>query len=223
MSERHLDHDLTALKEELLAMAGHVERALGHAIDALLKWDPTQIAVVAESEQKINQAHIRVDEDCVKLLALQQPLAADLRLIIAILKINTDLERMGDQAMNIAQNAEHYLRGKPIKTLVDLPQMALQVRTMVHDALNAFVAGDIEAAQRILDLDDAVDEAKSRIFRKLVDHMKQSPQDIEQAVTLILIARNLERLGDHATNIAEEIIYVITARDIRHAGSRGPA
>ena len=150
-----------------------------------------------------------MDEDCVKLLALQQPLAMDLRLIVAILKINTDLERMGDQAINIARNAERYLKSHPIKPLVDLPKMANDVRAMVREALEAFVSGSADRAQAVLLKDDVVDEAKNTIFKDVIEYLKKTPADMEQGLNLILIARNLERIGDHATNIAETIYYAV--------------
>lgn len=204
------------LKEQLLGMAGNVERSIEHATAALLEWDPSKIAAVFEIEKKINKAHLSVDDGCVKLLALHQPLAKDLRLIIATLKISTDLERMGDQAVNIAHNAERYLKAPPLKPLVDLPAMSHEVRVMVRDSLDAFVKRSETAAREILIRDDKVDALKNKIFRDVVEHLKTTPGDIEQGLNLILIARNLERIGDHATNIAEDVIFAITGEDIRH-------
>jgi phosphate transport system protein len=212
-----LDTSLRELKEQLLGMAGNVERAIELATEALLEWNPSKIAQVYEYEKKINMAHLAVDDGCVKLLALHQPLAADLRLIIATLKISTDLERMGDQAVNISHNAERYLKSAPLKPLVDLPIMSHEARVMVRDSLDAFVNRSVSAARDILVRDDKVDALKNKIFRDVVEHLKQSPGDIEQGLNLILIARNLERIGDHATNIAEDVIFAITGEDIRHS------
>lgn len=153
-----------------------------------------------------------------KLLALQQPLAADLRLIIAIIKINTDLERMGDQAVNIAHNAERYLKEKPIKPLVDLPIMFSEVRFMVGEALDAFVKTDLALAKDVLTRDDQVDSLKHKIFKDVLEVIKVESQGIEAGLCLILIARNLERIGDHSTNIAEDVIFAITGEDVRHSG-----
>lgn len=212
-----LDLSLTELKEQLLGMAGNVERAIELATEALLEWNGAKIPLVFEFEKKINKAHLTVDDVCVKLLALHQPLAADLRLIIASLKISTDLERMGDQAVNIAHNAERYLKAPPMKPLVDIPKMSNEVRVMVRDSIDAFVKRSDTAAREILVRDDRVDALKNKVFRDVLDHLKQSPQDIEQGLNLILIARNLERIGDHATNIAEDVIFAITGEDIRHS------
>jgi phosphate transport system protein len=212
-----LDVSIRELKENLVLMGGHVERALEHATEALLEWNVTKIDPVFEIEKKVNQSHIGVDEECIQLLARHQPMAADLRLIVATLKINTDLERMGDQAVNIAQNAKRYLAATPIKPLVDLPQMSKEVRIMVRASLDAFVQRSEEGAREVLRRDDAVDAYKNKIFRDVLDHMKANPQDVEQGLNLILIARNLERIGDHATNIAEDVIYAISGEDVRHA------
>ena len=212
-----LELSLVELKEQLLGMAGNVERAIELATEALLEWNASKIGPVFEFEKKINAAHLTVDDGCVKLLALHQPLAADLRLIIASLKISTDLERMGDQAVNIAHNAERYLKAPPVKPLVDIPKMSHEVRVMVRDSIDAFVKRSDAAAREILVRDDKVDALKNKVFRDVLDHLKQSPQDIEQGLNLILIARNLERIGDHATNIAEDVIFAITGEDIRHS------
>jgi phosphate transport system protein len=212
-----LDVSLRELKEQLLSMAGNVERAIELSTEALLEWNPSKIAPVFEIEKRVNKAHLAVDDGCIKLLALQQPLAADLRLIVATLKISTDLERMGDQAVNICHNADRYLKFPPLKPLVDLPKMSHEVRMMVRDSLDAFVTRSVGKAREILVQDDIVDAYKNKIFRDVLDHLKTVPGDIEQGLNLILIARNLERIGDHATNIAEDVIFAITGEDIRHS------
>ncbi len=212
-----LEVSLRGVKEQLLGMAGNVERAIALATEALLEWNPDKIAPVFEVEKKINQAHLAVDDSCVKLLALHHPLAADLRLIIATLKISTDLERMGDQAVNIAHNAKRYLKHAPLKPLVDLPIMSAEVRSMVRDSLDAFVNRSEEMAREILSRDDKVDALKNKMFRDVIAHLKDTPSDVEQGLNLILISRNLERIGDHATNIAEDVIFAISGEDIRHS------
>ena len=215
--ERHFDVSLRDLKEQLVSMAGSVERAIENATEALTARDRSKIENVYELEKKVNQAHINIDDACVKLLALQQPLAADLRLIVAVLKINTDLERMGDQAVNIAHNTERYINDLPLKPLIDLPVMFIEARHMVREAIDSFVRRDMQLARAVMLRDDRVDALKNKIFRDVLDHIKASPDQIEQGLSLILIARNLERIGDHATNIAEDVIFAITGEDVRHS------
>jgi len=217
--DRSIDAGLAKLKEKLLVMGGHVEKAIEEATSGLVQGKSDRFAAVHEYETTINQLHKEVDEDCLNLLATQSPLAKDLRTILAIVKINTDLERMGDQAVNIALNAEEYLRAPPIKPLVDIPRMADQARTMAREALDAFVRTDVKLAADVVARDDEIDSLKNQIFRELMTYMISDPKRIEQALSLILIARNLERVGDHATNIAEDVIFIGTGKDIRHGGA----
>lgn len=219
--ERTLDVMLDDLKKMILSMGGYVEKALSHATLALMNRQVELFKEVHEIEKKINEAHIHVDNACVSVLAKQGPVAKDLRLILSIIKINTDLERMGDQSVNIAFTGKDYLSRDSQTNLQDIARMTEIVRTMVKEALDSFVKGDIEQARRILAMDDEVDELKNRVFRELQEHMKKAPQDVEASLDLILIARNLERLGDHATNIAEDVIFACTGKDIRHGGSFG--
>ncbi len=217
---RHFEIELKNLKDQILAMGGHVELAIEAATQALIQRKPEMIMRVHELESRINREHMEVDEACLQLLARQSPLATDLRLVIAVLKISTDLERMGDQAVNIAYNTKDYLEGQPIKDLVDIPAMATQVRVMVRDALDAFVRQDRDLANQVLKKDDAVDALKDKVFQELLEYMSKNPTNVERALDLILIARNLERLGDHATNIAEDVIFAVTGDDIRHGGRK---
>lgn len=214
--DRHFDAELTKLKDLILSMGGSVEQAIEHATQALLLREPERLERVFTLEDQVNKSHITVDETCLNLLALQAPMAKDLRLIIAIMKINTDLERMGDQAVNIAHNAKRYLAEPPLKPLIDLPRMAEDVRAMVRDSLDSLVKRDQNLANDVLNRDDRVDAFKNQIFRELITYMIGDPRAIERALNLILIARNLERIGDHATNIAEDVIFAITGRDVRH-------
>lgn len=218
---RQFENELKDLKEQILRMGGHVEQAVEAATKALIQRQPAGFKLVHELEAKINRQHMEVDESCLQLLARQSPLAADLRLVIAVLKISTDLERMGDQAVNISYNAKDYLECEPIKELVDIPRMAAEVRAMVRESLDAFVKQDRVMAEAVLIKDDTVDELKDKVFHDLTDYMSKNPTNIKPALDLILIARNLERLGDHATNIAEDVIFAVTGDDIRHGGS-GP-
>ncbi|MGE0614477.1 MAG: phosphate signaling complex protein PhoU [Bacteriovoracia bacterium] len=219
--ERHFEHSIRELRELLVGMAGYVERAIDTAIRGLKSRDLAVIQEVFEIEKKVNQDHIAVDDACVKLLALHQPMAIDLRLIVSVIKINTDLERMGDQAVNIAHNAEFYLKQPELKPLIDLAQMFEEVKVMVRVAIDSFVTASEAQAREVLKRDDKVDELKRKVFNDVVAIMKQKPAGIDAGLALILIARNLERLGDHATNIAEDVIYVVTGRDIRHAQDVG--
>ncbi|HRK02706.1 MAG TPA: phosphate signaling complex protein PhoU [Oligoflexia bacterium] len=223
--ERHFDIELRSLKNELIKMAGFVEQSVAYAVEAIRAQDPniaqTKFKQIFEVERKVNQAHKDVDDACVKLLALQQPLAADLRLIVAIIKMNSDLERMGDQAVNIAHNSERFLKLEPKQTMEDLVVMGDEVRTMVRGALDCFINRDGEMARKILALDDSIDEARNRIFSEMKTYLKTHPENIEHGFNVIFIARNLERIGDHATNIAEDVVFAITGEDIRHGGSKG--
>ena len=214
--QRHFDVELKNLKDQILAMGGHVELAVEAATNALMQRDAEGLKRVHELEARINREHIEVDEACLQLLARQSPIAGDLRLVIAVLKISTDLERMGDQAVNIAYNAKDYLEETPIKDLIDIPVMAGEVRVMVRDALDAFVRQDANLAREVLKRDDLVDSLKDKVFKDLIEYMTKMPAAVEPALDLILIARNLERVGDHATNIAEDVIFAATGHDVRH-------
>lgn len=216
--ERRFESELQDLKGRILEMGGYVEQAIDIATQALQERNAAKLASVHPLERKINFAHVVIDNACVEILARQSPFAADLRLIIAIIKINTDLERMGDQAVNISYNAEHYLADKKIDIAVDLTKMGLAVRAMVRNSLDAFMRQDIVLAQQVLESDDEVDAFKNKMFQTLLPYMKQEPSSIESALDLILIARNLERMGDHATNIAEDVIFACTGEDVRHGG-----
>ncbi|MBK7960288.1 MAG: phosphate signaling complex protein PhoU [Bdellovibrionales bacterium] len=176
---------------------------------------------VRDLEDQINADHISVDNVCLNLLAKQGPVAKDLRLILSVIKINTDLERMGDQCMNIAFTGKDYLTRAPISQAETIDLMAVLAKKMVKSSLDSFVRGDVELAKEVLLMDDQVDELKNRIFSILTEHMKKRSQDVEASLDLILIARNLERLGDHATNVAEDVIFAFTGKDVRHGGISG--
>ncbi|MBK9323668.1 MAG: phosphate signaling complex protein PhoU [Bdellovibrionaceae bacterium] len=216
--ERTIDAQLDELKRLILVMGGHVERALSEATVALISRNSESFNLVHEIEKKINEGHIAVDNACLALLAKQGPVAKDLRLILSIVKINTDLERMGDQCVNIAHTGKDYLARKPLNTLADISKMSEVARSMVKESLDCFVRGDVELAKRILLMDDEVDCLKNKVFKDQLSHMKTSSQDVEACLDLILVARNLERLGDHATNIAEDVIFAFTGKDVRHGG-----
>jgi len=217
---RNLDTGLSALHQQLLTMAGNVEQALECATAGWKLRNATKIREVYAIETKVNEAHIAVDAACLQLLALQQPIASDLRLVISILKINTDLERMVDLAVNIGQNTEYYLKNAAEVNVDDLGEMADEVRVMVREVLDAFVRSDDSLANKVLERDDRVDAFKRKIWQDTTEFMKKTPSAIEQGLNVILMAKNLERIGDHATNIAEDVIFSMSGEDIRHAGAK---
>ncbi len=219
--ERTIDVQLDELKRLTLVMGGHVEQALGHVAMALQLRDVLRFDKVHVLETKINADHISVDNVCLNLLAKQGPVAKDLRLILSIIKINTDLERMGDQCMNIAYTGKDYLSRRPVKQAETIDLMSSLTKKMVKSSLDSFVRGDMELAQQVLLMDDEVDDLKNKIFTEMTAHMKSNPEDVEAALDLILIARNLERLGDHSTNIAEDVIFAFSGKDVRHGASNG--
>jgi phosphate transport system protein len=214
--ERRFEGELKNLKAQILAMGGYVEQAIDKATLALNTRDLKKLDEVRALEKKVNEAHMTIDSMCLEVLARQSPVAADLRLILAIIKINTDLERMGDQAVNISYNAEHYLSQNKIDLDLKISEMAAAVKVMVRQSLDAFTREDTVLAQQVLESDDAVDDFKNHVFKTLIPYMAQNSGQIESALNLILIARNLERMGDHATNIAEDVIFAFTGEDVRH-------
>ena len=218
---RHFQDDLDALKQRLLAMGGLAEERVRESVRGLMDRDDTAFDAVLAGDQPINDLHIELDDRCFKLLALHQPMAADLRVIVAAVKINTDLERVGDLAVNIAEAGRRYLRHAPVKPLIDIPRMGELAQSMLRNALDAFVRRDLARAEAVLAQDDSVDALKAQIFRELVTLMRQDPATIEPALDLILISRHLERVGDHATNVAEDVIFILSAKDVRHPGSGG--
>ena len=216
--QRQIDVELNALRAVILSMGQAVERAVDEATGGLIERNPSRLDQVRALEDTINAFHLEVDEKCLKIIASQSPLAADLRMILAIIKINSDLERMGDQAMNISYNVRDYLTKAPLDQAKRIGEMAGIVKAMIRDSMEAFVKGDIALSEKVLLQDDEVDAGKNETFRALVVLMKQNPDFVDAAVDLMLVSRNLERLGDHATNIAEDVIFASTGKDIRHGG-----
>ena len=216
MERHHFEEELQALKSRLLNMGAMVEERVHQAIQALMERRPDSTDKIIAGDQDVNDLKIEIDDRCLKLLALQQPMATDLRLITAAMKINSDLERIGDQAVNIAENAAKVLVHPPLKPLLDLPRMAEMAERMTRDSLDAFVRRDSDLARNILARDDEVDQLKDQVFRVLLTYMMADPATIERALGLILVSRNLERIADHATNIAEDVIFLVEAKDVRH-------
>ena len=213
----HFEAELAQLKARILAMGGLAEERVQAAVNGLVSREPAQLDTVLQGDEPVNQLHVEIDGLAFRLLALHQPMASDLRVIIAALKINADLERVGDLAVNIAEAAHRYLALPPVKPLLDLPRMAEIAQAMLQDALDAFVKRDIGLAESVLRRDDLLDELKNQVFRELLTYMLQDPSKIAASLELILVSRHLERIGDHATNIAEDIIFVVSAKDVRHA------
>jgi phosphate transport system protein len=213
---RHFQEELEQLKTRLLEMGGLAEEQVRLAVKGLVDRDRDLTERVLGGDDPLNALHIEIDSRCFTLLALYQPMAVDLRAIVAAVKINTDLERVGDLAINIAEAAGRYAVHPPVKKLIDIPRMANIAQAMLRDALDAFVRRDTALAQLVLNEDDRLDALKTQIFRELLTYMLQDPSTIEPALDLILISRHLERIGDHATNVAEDVIFMVSAKDVRH-------
>jgi len=213
---RHFDQQLSELRSRLVHMGALAESMIEKAVKSLLDRNAGRHPEIFNQEEEVNNLHIEIDERVINMLALQHPLAADLRLVVMCSKIAGELERIGDQAINICQNTEALLRYPPLKPLIDIPIMAEIARRMLRESLDAFVRQDTALALKVLNADDEVDAFKDQIFRELLTYMMSDPGTIPRALSLILISRNLERVGDHATNIAEEVIYLAQGRDVRH-------
>jgi phosphate transport system protein len=213
---RHFSEELDELKQRLLLMGSLAQERVRLAMLSLVDGDRDLIGDVISGDHAINIMQLEIDDRCFKLLALQQPMAVDLRTIVAAVKINGDLERVGDLAVNIAEAADRYVSHPPVKPLIDLPRMGAIAQLMLRQALDAFVSQDIQAAQAVLTQDDVLDGLKDQLFRELLTYMLGDARTIEPGIDLILISRHLERIGDHATNIAEDVIFIVEARDVRH-------
>ncbi|HEX5530491.1 MAG TPA: phosphate signaling complex protein PhoU [Methylomirabilota bacterium] len=213
---RHFHEELEALKQTLLAMGGLVEDQIRRVMKALLERDDVVAQEVIERDRQVNTYDVEVDEQCVSLLALHQPAAGDLRFITTAMKIVTDLERIGDQAVNIAQRVLELNVEPQLKPYIDLPRMAERAQRMVKESLDAFVARDTALARQVCGEDEEVDALKEQIFRELLTFMMEDPRTIPRAIRLILISRFMERVADHATNIAEMVIYMVEGKMVRH-------
>jgi phosphate transport system protein len=213
---RHFVEELDQLKTKLLEMSSLVEAAIQRSISAVTQKDRSAADEVFRNEARINAIEVEIDEFAINLLALHQPMAADLRLIVAALKINTDLERMGDLSVNIAQRAMSLMEEPMIKPMIDIPHIAGLVQNMVRKSLDAFVTRDADLARSVLASDDAVDSLRTATYHELVSFMESDPSNIKPALDLLAITRNLERLADHSTNIAEDVLFLVKGIDVRH-------
>jgi phosphate transport system protein len=213
---RHFDEELQSLKEKLLSMASLAESMIYKAIKSLIERDSSFIEQVNTDEKKVNLLEIEIDDLCLKLLALKQPMAADLRFITSAMKIDNELERIGDMAVNITQSAAVLIRQPQLKPYIDIPRMADLAQKMVKDSLDSFIKQDVKLARSVLTRDDQIDDLGEQIFRELLTFMISDPSNIPRALQLVLVSRHLERVADHATNIAENVIYLVQGKDIRH-------
>jgi phosphate transport system protein len=214
--ERLFDEELKNLKEKLLRMAGLVEESIELAIEVIKDRKDELSQGVLKNEERINLLDVEVDETCLRLMALRQPMAGDLRFITSAMKIDSELERMGDLAVNIAEQALILNKLPPLKPLLDIPRMARLAQAMVRDSINAFINQDEALGRSICERDDEVDALDDQIFRELLTYMMEDAANISRAVALILVSRNLERMADHATNIGEDVIYLVNGKTIKH-------
>jgi phosphate transport system protein len=214
--QRHLDQDLGRVRQMLLRMGGLVEGMIGGAMQALIERDEVHAQAVIDTDREVDQMEKQIDEECHTLLATRQPTASDMRFLVAVMKMETDLERMGDSAVNIAQAVEILNQEPQLKPYIDLPRMTQIAREMVRDALDSFVSRNTEAALLVCKRDDEVDGLYKQLFRELLSFMMEDPKTVTRALHLLLVARNLERIADHATNIAEDVIYLAEGDIVRH-------
>jgi phosphate transport system protein len=218
--ERHFEQELEELKERLLWMGGLAERSVHQSVQSVLESNATLAQQVIGEEPAINQMQLEIDDRVVQMLALQQLMATDLRFVLAVSRINADLERIGDQAVNIAQSAMRVVEHPRVKPYIDLPRMSRAAEEMVRDSLNALVNKDVEMARTVMLRDDHVDHLRDQVFRELLTYMMENSSVVFPAFELILVAKNLERIADHATNIAEDVIYIVAGRDVRHHAAK---
>ena len=214
--ERRFDEELKQLKARLLTMAGLAEQAVGKSVKALVDRDPRLAASLWEDDAAINQLEVEIEESCLSLMARYQPEAKDLRFIAMIFKIVNDLERVGDQAVNISEQTVDLLNEPLLKPLIDIPKMAVLAQQMLKDALDAFVNQDAEQARAVCRRDDEVDRLNDQVYKELLVYMARDSKTITRAIDLILVGRHLERVADHATNIAEDVYYLVKGTSMKH-------
>ncbi|MGB0910213.1 MAG: phosphate signaling complex protein PhoU [Nitrospirales bacterium] len=214
--QRHFDEELVELKQKILRMGALVEEQIQQATKALVERDVIRAQQVIDNDRKVNTIDVEVDEACLELLALYQPAARDLRFITTAMKISTDLERMSDLAENICERTIELNDEPQLKPYIDIPAMADKALGMVREALDAFVRGDSSLARKVLDDDDEIDELNEQLFRELLSYMIENPQTIARAIRLSFISKYIERIADHATNIAELVVYLVEGKIIRH-------
>jgi len=222
-TDKTFEAELKELRAKLLTLGGLVEQAIVRSVRALAERDTALARQVIEDDRRVNRLEVEIDELCLRVLALRQPAASDLRFITLALKVVTDLERIGDLAVNVAERAEELNAMPPLKPWSDIPQMAALAERMLKQALDAFVAGDAGSARAVVRADEEVDELYHRVFRELLDMMVADPAVTERAMNVLFVAKHLERIADHATNVAEMVVFYVEGRDVRHPGSRRDA
>ncbi|MBU1356351.1 MAG: phosphate signaling complex protein PhoU [Candidatus Edwardsbacteria bacterium] len=213
---RHIDRELEQIKEKLLLMASKAEHIISQAVESLLQRDLVKAEQIMASDQEIDKLEIEIENEAISLIARHQPAAKDLRLLVGIIKINSDIERIGDHGVNIAQCTLKLGQEPPLKPLIDIPRMAHLATSMLKDSLDSFVHEDAEKARQVCATDSQVDQLKDQTLRELMTYMYEKPEAISRAMGLILISRNLERIADLSTNISEEVIYISEAKVIKH-------
>ncbi|MDZ7270288.1 MAG: phosphate signaling complex protein PhoU [candidate division KSB1 bacterium] len=214
--ERHFHEQLQELRATLTQMASMVEGAINKAVESLIEREKAMAEAVIAGDEAINDLELAIEDQCLKLLALHQPMAVDLRFITSAIKINNDLERMGDHAVNIAERSLALCEQEQLKPLIDIPRMAVLAQQMVKDSIHSFVTGDVARARTVCVRDDEVDKLDDQVFRELLTYMAEDPRTISRALHLIIISKNLERIADLSTNIAEEVIFIYEAHTIKH-------
>jgi phosphate transport system protein len=221
-TDRHYEAELKGLHVKILEMGGLVEKQIADAVAALISRDDEQARQIIERDQVVNRMDVDIDDLCIRLLALHQPAASDLRLITTGLKITTDLERIGDMAVNMCERILELNREPQLKPLIDLPRMAEVAQHMLRESLDSFVREDVELALAVCREDDIIDDLNSQLFRELLSYMAENPQTTSRAIRLLFIGKYLERIGDHATNIAEMVVFMVRGKSIRHMGQVPP-
>jgi len=219
-TDRMYESELRQLRERILLMAGKVEKMIAQSVKSLVEYDIELAKETIEADHQVNHDEIESDELCLVILAKRQPMALDLRFITLALKMVTDLERIGDLAVNIAERVTDLRSRLPSKLYNDIQRMTPIVQSMIRDAIDAFVAGDVKKAQEVVDRDDEVDDLYARVFRELLKTMRDET-NVEYGMHIQSVAKVLERMADHCTNLAEQVIFMVKGKDIRHIGKLG--
>lgn len=222
-TDQHYESELRELHLKLLEMGGFVEKQIANAITSLVQRDDDLARLTIERDHAANRMDVEIDELCLRLLALHQPAARDLRLITTALKITTDLERIGDMAVNICERVLELNQEPQLKPMIDIPRMAEIAAVMLRESLDAFVHGDVDLALKVCRDDDMIDDLTTQLFRELLSYMAEDPHTISRGIRLIFIAKYLERIADHATNIAEMVVFMVKGKSIRHMGDVPPS
>jgi phosphate transport system protein len=221
-TDRYYEAELKGLHVKILEMGGLVEKQIADAVAALVNRDDDLARLIIERDHTVNRMDVEIDDLCIRLLALHQPAAGDLRLITTGLKITTDLERIGDMAVNMCERILELNQEPQLKPLIDLPRMAEVAQHMLHESLDSFVREDVELALAVCREDDVIDDLNSQLFRELLSYMAENPQTTGRGIRLLFIGKYLERIGDHATNIAEMVVFMVRGKSIRHMGQVPP-